>query len=372
MDSAKCRCLWLGNVIAQVLLLTFVLLILSLKAEGGIWTPAGGPDGALVKQLAISPNYIADQTIVAISGSPSYGILFKSTNGGSSWFPLNTGNKGLDTVAFSPNYAVDQTIFAGGPVGVLKTTNGGTTWNSIMTNVYTTTITISPNYSVDQTIFAATNFEILKSTDGGMSWLNITPAGVCAGCGIGYSSIATSPNYAIDRTVFATISAPSYMTGLYKSTDGGNSWNIVNTASNTVNAVFLSPNFVTDQTLFAFSSSVIIKSIDGGTSWSVVSTGLPNGLVKSVAVSPNQTLFVGMNAMHSDWNTVQGLGIFKSTDGGISWTAVNTGLTNLEVNSIALSPNYTVDQTRFAGTYDSAGVFKSTDAGVSWGVVNSG
>jgi hypothetical protein len=43
---------------------------------------------------------------------------------------------------------------------------------------------------------------------------------------------------------------------------------------------------------------------------------------------------------------------------------MNTGLTDLNVRAVALSPSYTADHTLFAGTRD--GVFKSTDGGASW------
>jgi photosystem II stability/assembly factor-like uncharacterized protein len=60
-------------------------------------------------------------------------------------------------------------------------------------------------------------------------------------------------------------------------------------------------------------------------------------------------------------------GIYKSTDAGNSWIAVNTGLTFLDVDVLAFNP---LDpQTLYAGTHD-AGVFKSTDAGSSWFAVN--
>ena len=52
-------------------------------------------------------------------------------------------------------------------------------------------------------------------------------------------------------------------------------------------------------------------------------------------------------------------GIYKSTDQGKSWHAVNTGLTNLDVDTIKVSPHKKV----FAGTMD--GVFVSDD-GESW------
>jgi hypothetical protein len=49
---------------------------------------------------------------------------------------------------------------------------------------------------------------------------------------------------------------------------------------------------------------------------------------------------------------------------------VNTGLTNLWVHALALSPGYAADQTLFAGT--EGGVFKSTDGGDSWLAMNAG
>ena len=62
-------------------------------------------------------------------------------------------------------------------------------------------------------------------------------------------------------------------------------------------------------------------------------------------------------------------GVFKSTDGGGSWTAINTGLTNTEVQALAIDPS--APGTLYAGTY-AGGVFKSTDAGVSWTEMNAG
>ena len=65
-----------------------------------------------------------------------------------------------------------------------------------------------------------------------------------------------------------------------------------------------------------------------------------------------------------------GGGVFKSTDGGASWSPVNTGLTytSLHVPALALDP--TTPTTLYAGTDD--GVFKSTDGGGSWSPVNTG
>jgi photosystem II stability/assembly factor-like uncharacterized protein len=69
------------------------------------------------------------------------------------------------------------------------------------------------------------------------------------------------------------------------------------------------------------------------------------------------TIFAGTN----------GNGIFRSLDGGVTWTPVNTGLTTLTVRAIAFAG----DAALFAGT-QGGGVFLSTDYGDSWTPINTG
>jgi hypothetical protein len=56
-----------------------------------------------------------------------------------------------------------------------------------------------------------------------------------------------------------------------------------------------------------------------------------------------------------------GFGIFKSTNGGLTWTAINNGLTNLITSSLTLGTSNTL----FASTF-LCGVFKSIDGGATW------
>jgi len=101
-----------------------------------------------------------------------------------------------------------------------------------------------------------------------------------------------------------------------------------------------------------------------------VNTGLPSYTsVYALALSPgyasDRTLFAATGIYGSS------NGVYKSTDGGDSWSAVNTGLTNLDVRALALSPAYAIDHNLFAGTYG-GGIFKSTDGGASWSAMNEG
>lgn len=62
------------------------------------------------------------------------------------------------------------------------------------------------------------------------------------------------------------------------------------------------------------------------------------------------------------------LGIFKSTDGGANWQAVNNGLDDLRVRSLLADPNDPL--VLYAGTRE--GIFKTVDGGASWTAMNAG
>ena len=79
------------------------------------------------------------------------------------------------------------------------------------------------------------------------------------------------------------------------------------------------------------------------------------GNVQALAIDPSSpsTLYTG----------TAGAGIFKSTNGGKGWTAVNAGLTNKDVLALAVDPS--TPSTLYAGT-NGEGLFKSVNGGMSW------
>ena len=106
--------------------------------------------------------------------------------------------------------------------------------------------------------------------------------------------------------------------------------------------------------IFAGSPTGVYLSIDHASSWTAINTGLTNKDVYSIAISGN-ILFAG----------TQG-GVYRSTNGGTNWTPVNSGLTNLSIRAL-----YVVNSTIFAGTFG-GGVFMSSNNGTNWVEVNSG
>jgi photosystem II stability/assembly factor-like uncharacterized protein len=105
----------------------------------------------------------------------------------------------------------------------------------------------------------------------------------------------------------------------------------------------------------------VFKTTDGGANWNAVNSGLTSVIINSLAIDPltPSTLYAGTGNR----------GMFKSTDGGANWNTANTGLTNFTVAALAIDP--TTPSTLYAGT-SGGGVFKSTDGGANWSAVNTG
>jgi photosystem II stability/assembly factor-like uncharacterized protein len=105
----------------------------------------------------------------------------------------------------------------------------------------------------------------------------------------------------------------------------------------------------------------VFKSTNGGANWSAFNSGLTDTDVQALAIDPTTptTLYAGT------W----GGGVFKSTNGGANWSEVNTGLTAAYVAALAIDP--ATPTTLYAGT-QGGGVFQSTDGGGNWSEANTG
>lgn len=103
----------------------------------------------------------------------------------------------------------------------------------------------------------------------------------------------------------------------------------------------------------------VYKTTDGGATWTPVNNGISHPFVAALAIDPQAptTLYAGMA-----WN----YGLYKSIDGGASWQ--HTGLMYSDIYSIAIDPrNPTIV---YAGT--GRGMRKSIDGGINWSQPNGG
>jgi photosystem II stability/assembly factor-like uncharacterized protein len=129
-----------------------------------------------------------------------------------------------------------------------------------------------------------------------------------------------------------------------------------------------------NSTLYAGTTSGVFKSTDGGATW--ISPGQQFG-VAAVAIDPVYPSIVyaaGNQPFPEVGSLPQFGGLFKSTDGGVTWTAMINGLASLidsgaSITALAISP----DDTRIVHAATAGyGVFRSVDGGANWAPLNDG
>ena len=333
----------------------------------------GLSDLAIVS-LAISPNYGIDSTVFA---STWHQGVFSSNDGGNTW---RKSSKGLTKdgqadatnmahfgdLIVSPTFNQDRTIFLEGFNGLFKSTDGGSVWKEIDSTLSSSTIMglgLSPDYRNDSTVAITTYLGgAYISQDQGDNWLAINKGlrevrrqGITR-----LFDIVFSPNYSSDKTLFS---------GIWKrfliSTNGGKHWNKVEPNDNFSDTyrffrIAVSPDFASDNTIYlGVNKGAILRSTDGGKSFSVIGNVVDN--IESLVISPyfssDKTLYA----------SVKGGSVYKTVDGGYTWQNVSNGIVLKEETikiKLAISPNYQVDQTVFAGTAE--GLFETKNGGKNW------
>ncbi len=212
----------------------------------------------------------------------------------------------------------------------------------------------------------------------GVGWAGPVSAAGPGGGGTGASGpipVGWIQALAIDPDTPTTLYAVTSCLGVLKSLDSGDSWSAANsglpdTPTSAVTTLAIDPT--TPATLYAGTylylgrGGGVFKSVNGGRSWSAVNTGLETayGLasVNALVIDPSTpaTLYAGTYRR----------GVFRSVNGGGSWSAANTGLPDdfSDVSALAIDPS--TPATLYAGVYN-RGVFRSVDGANSWAAVNS-
>ncbi len=319
------------------------------------------------------------------------GGLWKTTNGGASW-TSNTDQLpviGCSDVAINPlnnqimylatgdaNGATSQLTISS--AGILKSTDGGLTWplasNTLnwQPNLGRSIYKLLINPIHPDTVFAATSFGIYRTLNGGTNWIQVQ-AGQ-------FTDIEYKPGNV--NIIYATSGV--FSTGsFYKSTDGGNSFNIITSGlplsanvgrleiavtpadSNYVYVVAMKKN---TYDLYGF-----YRSVDGGNNFTLQST-TPNVLFGAAGSQAWYNLAMAVSPLHRDTILVGGTNMYRSVNGGINWTQVsseNGGFipyVHPDHHAIEFFPGQ--DSVYFS--CNDGGVFKTTNRGITWTPLNEG
>lgn len=127
----------------------------------------------------------------------------------------------------------------------------------------------------------------------------------------------------------------------------------VGSESEGANVTALAIDPVVPSTLYAGTTGGVFKSTDGGEQWLAVNAGLPSSHVNMLAIDSlaPETLYAGTSE-----------GLYKSTDGAESWNGIHSGPMYPEILTLVLDPGATA--TIYAGTL--TGVYNSADGGRTW------
>ena len=109
-------------------------------------------------------------------------------------------------------------------------------------------------------------------------------------------------------------------------------------------------------------------SSDGGNTWTTSTDTMPTLGVSAIVVDFSNPNHILIGTGDRDAGDAPGLGVFKSTDGGLTWAPSSGGMGNRTVARIIQHP--TSAQTYLAAT--SGGVYRTTDGGVTWSLSTGG
>ena len=306
----------------------------------GVPPPPFGAGTGVVRSLlidSIDPNVLYVETIRAGGCAFNDKLVFKSTDGGESFSDsISPPQSGCDLggfAAFTTLMAIDpvdpSTLYLGetededGIYALLKSTDGGATWNSIW------------NYNSG-----------LQSDLNALAIDPVNPTTLYAG--VGDSSFYIAPG--------------TTGTGVFKSTDGGATWNITGLQDTAVTVLTIDRSdpgilYAGTQGIYAKPTGFrgLFKSTDSGATWFAVNNGLTGlsdigATVTALVIAPNNSNII--------YAGTSGGGVYKSVDGGANWATFNDGLTNRDIRALAAGPGEPT--ALYAAT--AGGVFRIIDA----------
>ncbi|HMV82584.1 MAG TPA: hypothetical protein PLD20_08940 [Blastocatellia bacterium] len=327
--------------------------------------------------------------------------------------PISNGNTGTPqrpvsgratAIALHPNYngTTNQTLYLGtAQGGIWRTTDNGANWTPIADGEASLAI---GSLAIDPTnpnvIYAGTGegnasgdcyygAGLLKSTDGGNNWrlisgpLSAIAPQVPAFQGVAIMRVGIDPSntqtiYLCTRT--ATTYGPSGgggitgyaagQRGVWKSTDGGETWRFLDVAGNntvvTANDLIFDPQ--NSSVIYAaLNGRGIYRSRNGGDTWQLLAGGLPSANVGRIDLTLGPPIapstFATYYAAIANGDGING--IFRSTDNGENWQATPTNPPN--IGQAGYNWTFSVDPSDANVMYLGAvNFYRSLDGGATW------
>ncbi len=354
----------------------------NLETRAANWTPMG-PTGSPVGGGAGRVNCIRfdpTNSNIMYAGTPAGG-LWKTTNGGTNW-TTNTDQLavlGITDIAIDPTNTQIMYIATGDgdaqdtySIGVLKSTNGGTTWNttnlSWTVNQGRTISRLLINPSNPQIVIAATSNGIYRTTDGGTTWPQVQTGN--------FKDAELRPSD--PTTVYAC------GTTFWKSTNSGATFTqITNGVPGTPGRLAIAVTGANQSYVYMLACNNtnsgltgVYRSVDNGTTFTLRDNS-PNYLGYECDGSTTggqgwYDLAIGVSPTNADEVFIGGINIWRSTNGGTSFAVAahwvggagncSTPYVHADIHDLVFLPGS--GTTLWSG--NDGGVWRTTNNGTSW------
>jgi photosystem II stability/assembly factor-like uncharacterized protein len=279
------------------------------------------------------------ESFIYITGGSS-GTPYFSSNNGYDWLPVNTDwSTGMNSFYALANgklliqsgyYSVDYTVFDAPQLHYSG--DNGNTWTDVSNEITSTWCLSMTAHGND--VYVGTQFAgIYKTSDGGDSW-----------------EVAATPDYWVSFGTLGTFGNTILASGdggILRSVDSGETWTVCNQGLLSLGV----GNFAQVGTdIFAANSLAVMVSTDDGQTWSVSNNGMEGQNVSDIIAIDNILYAVS----HT--------GVYKSVNFGNSWSLISIDLpSDLSFYKIGH-----IGDVLFVASGNSSSMYKSTDGGVSW------
>ena len=322
-----------------------------------------------------------DPNIIYV-GTPSGG-LWKTTNGGNTWTVLtsSTPTLGVSSILVNPANpdliligTGDRDATAAPGMGVFRSTDGGNTWVPSNTGIETATVGMMLMHPADPNIIlAATSKGIFKSINGGLTWINKS------GDNYNYKDLRYKPGN--PSIVYATSEG-----WFYRSADNGETWTHITSGILTGSRIVIGVS--QNQPLFVYLLQTdgpykgLLLSVDSGLTFTTQSTS-PNLMGYECDGNDNNTqawydLCIAVDPVNANTIYAAGINTWKSTDGGITWTINSHWVGSSWSTSCAPSVHadiHSLDWSPLNGKLYSGGdggLYVTANGGTTWTDLSSG
>ena len=358
----------------------------------------------------------------------SFPVVYKTTNGGSSWSETFIGINNQNITTGWSGYQGDENWWFGEIIFGLETapndantvvitdfgfahisSDGGANWSqayvqqtdqnpagnatptgqSYAGNGLENTASWYMHWSDNNTVFAGyTDITAIRSTDGGQKWsknysgidYNTVYQVVEAPNGTLYAAVS-SVHDMYQSTYLQDIRIDNGSGAILYSTNGGEDWNLLHDFDMPVIWMAINPNNPNEM------YASVINSLDGGiykttnlgnnasSSWTI--TGTPprtEGHPYNIRILNDGTLVSSWSGRRDNNAFTESSGIFISTNGGTSWQDVSSPAMHYWTKDIIIDPHDATQNTWYVAVHsgwggpsnDLGGLYKTTDRGTNW------